>query len=107
MKRLGEIAAREQLPPGAVAYMRAALRLRTRLDLDDIDHVRGHDGRTAEDDLRRAEQEVRDAARRAVVDLRDRNTIGDEAMRRVQLDLDLDEVRSVDELLAGVPRRGS
>jgi monovalent cation/hydrogen antiporter len=107
MKRLGELADRKKLSRGVVAYMKAALRLRTKLDLDDIDHAGGHDGQTDEDVVRHAEQEVRDAAREAVIRLRDGNVIGDEAMRRVQLDLDLDEVRSVDELLTGAPRRRS
>jgi monovalent cation/hydrogen antiporter len=97
-KRLEELTARENLPRGAVSYLRAAISLRTRLDLDEIEHADGHDGQTSEDVLRQAEQELRDAAREAVVRLRDRNVIGQEALRRVQNDLDLDEVRSVDEL---------
>jgi hypothetical protein len=80
--------------------------LRTRLDLDEIDHAGGHDGRTTEDVLRQAEQELRDAAREAVVRLRDANVIGQEALRRVQNDLDLDEIRSVDEWLTGITTSG-
>jgi hypothetical protein len=34
----------------------------------------------------------------AVVRRRDENVIGQEALRRVQYDLDLDEIRSIDEL---------
>jgi CPA1 family monovalent cation:H+ antiporter len=105
-KRLEELAARHQLPRGAVAYLRAAITLRTRLDLDEIDHAGGHDGRTTEDVLRQAEQELRDAAREAVVRLRDANVIGQEALRRVQNDLDLDEIRSVDEWLTGITTSG-
>jgi monovalent cation/hydrogen antiporter len=97
-KRLEELAAHEQLPRGAVAYLRAGIRLRTRLDLDEIDHASGHDGLTTEDVVRQAEQELRDAARQAVVRLRDENVIGQEALRRIQNDLDLDEIRSIDEL---------
>jgi CPA1 family monovalent cation:H+ antiporter len=103
MKRLEEIAKREQLPRDVVAYLRAGIRLRTRLDLDDIEHAGGHDGRTTEDLVRQAEQELREAARQAVVHLRDSNVIGQEALRRVQHDLDLDEIRSVDETLVGIP----
>lgn len=106
-KRLEELAEREHLPRGAVAYLRAAISLRTRLDLDEIDHADGHDGQTSEDVLREAEQKLRDAARQAVVRLRDDNVIGQEALRRVQNDLDLDEIRSVDEVLTGVPSRHS
>jgi CPA1 family monovalent cation:H+ antiporter len=103
MKRLEEIAKREQLPRDVVAYLRAGIRLRTRLDLDDIEHAGGHDGQTTEDLVRQAEQELREAARQAVVHLRDSNVIGQEALRRVQHDLDLDEIRSVDETLVGIP----
>jgi Na+/H+ antiporter len=102
-KRLAELAEREHLPPGVVGYLRAAIGLRTRLDLDEIDHLGGHDGLTTEDVVRHVEKELRNAARRAVVRLRDENVIGQEALRRVQNDLDLDEIRSIDELLTGVP----
>jgi hypothetical protein len=98
MTHLERLAARENLPPPTVAFLRATIRQRTRLDLDEIAHAGEHDNRTAADVLRRVEHEMRGAARRAVVALRDRNVIGQEAMRRVQLDLDLDEVRSDDEL---------
>jgi hypothetical protein len=88
------LADQEQLPPEAGAYLRAMITQRTRLDLDDIAHAQGHDGVTSEDILRRAGHEARDAARRAVVRLRDDDTIGDEAMRRVISDLDLEDLRS-------------
>jgi NhaP-type Na+/H+ or K+/H+ antiporter len=105
IKRLEELAGRERLPRGAVAYLRAQIALRTRLDLDEIEHVDGHDGLTSEDVMRRVEQEVRDAARAAVVRLRDDDVIGQEALRRVQNDLDLDEVRIADELGGGAPTK--
>jgi len=103
-KRLEELGKHEHLPRDPVGYLRAAIGLRTRLDLDDIDHAGGHDGQTTEDVVRRIEQEMRDAARQAVVRLRDRNVIGQEALRRVQNDLDLDEIRSADDPLTGVGR---
>jgi Na+/H+ antiporter len=106
-QRLAELAEHEKLPRGAITYLRAGINLRTRLDLDEIDHADGHDGLTSEDVLRRAEQELRDAARQAVVRLRDDNVIGQEALRRVQSDLDLDEIRSVDELLTKPHPRSS
>ena len=92
---------------GVVAYLRAAIKLRTRQDLDDIVHAAGHDGQTTEDVVRRIEKEVRDAARQAVVRLRDDNAIGQEALRRIQNDLDLDEVRSIDDPLTAAPARRS
>ncbi|HEY2027209.1 MAG TPA: Na+/H+ antiporter [Gemmatimonadaceae bacterium] len=103
-RQLEEIARREQLTREVVDYLRAQIRLRTKLDLDDIEHLDGHDGQTTEDVVREAEQEMRDAARQAVVRLRDDNVIGQEAMRRVQNDLDLDEIRSIDEGLSGAPK---
>ncbi len=42
---------------------------------------------------RELRRDLLDAERRALVDLRDRGVIGDDALRRVQRDLDLDEVR--------------
>jgi Na+/H+ antiporter len=95
--RLDELSEHEQLPADGLSYLRESIRLRTRLDLDEIDHADGHDDRTTEDVVRRVDQELRQAARRAVVGLRDDNVIGQEALRRVQYDLDLDEIRSFDE----------
>lgn len=97
--RLTQIAERDDLSRGVVTYLRAAIRLRTSLDLDDIDHSERHDDRTMADRIRRAEQELRDAAREAVVRLRDDDVIGQEALRRVQNDLDLEDLRSVDDQL--------
>jgi Na+/H+ antiporter len=50
----------------------------------DEEHVQGY---------LRLRQETRDAARQAVLELRDRGEIGDEARRRVEATLDLDELR--------------
>lgn len=84
---------RGELSGDAEAYLRMIIKQRTKLDIDDIVHSQGHDGRTSEDALRRAAHEVRDASREAVVRLRDDDVIGDEAMRRVVNDLDLEELR--------------
>jgi CPA1 family monovalent cation:H+ antiporter len=92
--RLEQLSASGQLSRHAVLHLRETLSLRTRLDLDDIDHAGGHDGQTTEDVQRHAEQELRDAARQAIIRLRDNDVIGQEALRRVQNDLDLDEIRS-------------
>jgi Na+/H+ antiporter len=97
LQRLAEVATREQLPDEVRVYLEGTVRERTQLDLDEIDHVLGHDGRSRADVLRAASQEVRDAAREAVLRLRDDDVIGDEAMRRVIADLDLDEIRATDE----------
>jgi monovalent cation/hydrogen antiporter len=97
LRHLDKLTERENLPRGVVSFLGTSIRRRTRQDLDDIDHLDGHDGSTIEDLVRRVEHELRGVAREAVVKLRDDNEIGQEALRRVQSDLDLDEVRSVDE----------
>jgi CPA1 family monovalent cation:H+ antiporter len=97
LRHLDKLTEKENLPRGVVSFLGTSIRRRTRQDLDEIDHADGHDGRTIEDIMRRVEDELRGAARQAVIKLRDDNEIGQEALRRVQNDLDLEEVRSVDE----------
>lgn len=96
---LEEIGTQGNIPANALAQMREAISQRTRLDLDDTDHSHGHTGLTLEDSIRDAEQQVREASRDAVVRLRDEEIIGDAAFRRVLSDLDVDEVRNLDEPL--------
>jgi CPA1 family monovalent cation:H+ antiporter len=96
LARLDEIARAEHMTPEMVELLRSITRLRTRLDLDDIVHAQGHDGRSNEDVLRSADKRMRDAAREALIQLRDDDVIGDEALRRVISDLDLDDLRSAD-----------
>jgi CPA1 family monovalent cation:H+ antiporter len=97
MKTLEEIGGQGHIPANALAQMQAAINQRTQLDLDDTDHSAGHTGLTLEDAIRDAEQQVRDASREALRRLRDEEEIGDTAFSRVLSDLDLDEVRNVDE----------
>jgi CPA1 family monovalent cation:H+ antiporter len=97
MKTLDEIGGLGNIPANALAQMREAVAQRTRLDLDDTDHSHGHTGLTLEDSIRDAEQQVREASRDAVALLRDQEVIGDAAFRRVISDLDLDEIRNVEE----------
>ncbi|HEY4132946.1 MAG TPA: Na+/H+ antiporter [Gemmatimonadaceae bacterium] len=96
LERLDELARDGGLSDEIVKIVRQSIKRRTALDLAELDgsgdnaksdHVRHADK------LREVEQEVRVAARNAVITLRDRNVIGDEALRRVQFDLDLEEVR--------------
>jgi Na+/H+ antiporter len=96
LARIAELAERERLPNEIRVYLEESVRQHTRLDLDDIDHARGHDGRTRADVVRRAGQEARDAAREAVLRLRDDEVIGDAAMNRVVADLDLEDLRSAE-----------
>jgi CPA1 family monovalent cation:H+ antiporter len=97
MKTLDEIGGLGHIPANALAQMRGAINQRTRLDLDDADHSAGHTGLTLEDAIRDAEQQVREASREAVARLRDAEVIGDAVFRKVISDLDLDEVRNIDE----------
>jgi CPA1 family monovalent cation:H+ antiporter len=97
MKKLDEIGGMGHIPPNVIAQMREAIGQRTRLDLDDADHSAGHTGLTLEDSLRDAEQQVREVSREAVARLRDEEVIGDVVFRRVIADLDLDEIRNIDE----------
>jgi CPA1 family monovalent cation:H+ antiporter len=97
IKKLEEIGGLGHIPANALAQMREAIGQRTRLDLDDTDHSAGHTGLTLEDSIRDAEQEVREASRDALARLRDEEVIGDAAFRRVLSDLDLDEIRNLDE----------
>jgi len=99
MKVLEDVGVLGHIPANVLAQMRAAITQRTRLDLDDADHTDGHTGLTLEDSIRDAEQQVREASRDAVARLRDEEVIGDGAFRRVISDLDLDEVRNMDEPL--------
>jgi CPA1 family monovalent cation:H+ antiporter len=94
---LEEIGGLGHIPANALAQMREAIAQRTRMDLDDTDHSAGHTGLTLEDSIRDAEQEVREASRDAVARLRDEEVIGDAAFRRVISDLDLDEIRNLEE----------
>jgi len=97
LRTLEDIGGLGNIPANALAQMREGIAQRTRLDLDDTDHSAGHTGLTLEDSIRDAEQQVREAARDAIVGLRDREIIGDAAFRRVLSDLDLDEIRNVEE----------
>ncbi len=97
VKKLEEIGGLGHIPANALEQMRAAIAHRTRLDLDDTDHAGGHTGLTLEDSIRDAEQQLREASREAVARLRDEEVIGDAAFRKVISDLDLDEVRNIDE----------
>ncbi len=97
IRTLEEIGGLGTIPANVLAQMREAIAQRTRLDLDDTDHSHGHTGLTLEDSIRDAEQQVREASRDAVARLRDEETIGDAAFSRVIADLDLDEIRNVEE----------
>jgi monovalent cation/hydrogen antiporter len=56
---------------------------------------------------RRLRRELLEAERRAVIGLRNRGAIGDEALRRVERELDLDELRLAQEEAQAEPQPGA
>lgn len=96
LARLNAIARDDHLSAEIVGIVQQSIKRRTALDLAELDASDGEqrdDHARHADKLREVEQEVRAAARDAVVRLREDDAIGDEALRRVQFDLDLEEVR--------------
>jgi len=85
--------AENELAPEAVTYLRAMIAMRTGIRAGRIDEPARDEGATDINAVREVERKVREAAGAAVVGLRDANVIGQEAMRRLQRDLDLDEIR--------------
>jgi Na+/H+ antiporter len=92
-ERLDVLAEDERLAPEAVMYLRAVIAMRTGIRAGRIDEPAPDEGGTDIHAVREIEREVREAAGAAVVGLRDANVIGQEAMRRLQRDLDLDKIR--------------
>jgi NhaP-type Na+/H+ or K+/H+ antiporter len=99
LARLRVMTQRVRLPRELSAYFHAIVTQRTRLDLDDLDRAHGLAGQAEAALLRSTGQELRNAARSAIVQLRDDGIIGDDALRRVMSDLDLDDLRSAESLV--------
>jgi monovalent cation/hydrogen antiporter len=88
---LDHLAAEPWVPSGSVGYLRTLYEKR-------VDHFRARldppNDAGCEDDFRsfvRLRLLLLKAERQAIIDLRDRDVIGDEALRRVERDLDLEE----------------
>jgi Na+/H+ antiporter len=104
LRRLDEEGRRDGVDPEVVGSLRKqyaarvdrwSARDRDAHGADDEDHraLANRDGSGAERDAtgyRRLRAAMIDAERRAIIDLRDRDAIGDEVLRRVQRDLDLE-----------------
>lgn len=96
LARLKVWATRDEIPPEAIEdlrvhYERRAARLAAAGDeTEDTEADAGA--------IQQVRRDVLDVERATLVALRDRNVIGDEALRRVQRDLDLDDVRLGDTL---------
>jgi NhaP-type Na+/H+ or K+/H+ antiporter len=92
LHRLDDLADETWVPHGLAAklrkhYQHVLEHLPESLDPADFDgdHVAAHD---------RLRREVIDAQRSAIIELRDRDVIGDDALHRVERDLDLEELRT-------------
>jgi len=95
LARLDALAAEEWAPPQKVAHLRAQYEHRSHvlgatLDGHDDD---GHDHVAETAGYERLRRETLHAERQLVVTLRDRGTINDEILHRIQRELDLEEVR--------------
>ena len=104
LRRLDEEGRRDGVDPEVVGYLRKkyagrvdrwSARDREAHGADDPEHrdLADRDGSGAERDAtgyRRLRSAMIDAERRAIIDLRDQGAIGDEVLRRVQRDLDLE-----------------
>ena len=100
-ERLDALAEDERLSPEAVMYLRSVIAMRTGIRAGGIDEPAHAEGGTDANAVRDIEREVRGAVVEAVVDLRDANVIGQEAMRRLQRDLDLEEIRDAASTISG------
>jgi monovalent cation/hydrogen antiporter len=92
LHRLDDLASESWIPHGLAEKLRARYKhtlehLPESLDPADLDgdHVATHD---------RLRREVIQAQRLAIIDLRNRGAIGDDALRRIERDLDLEELRT-------------
>jgi CPA1 family monovalent cation:H+ antiporter len=93
LRRLDELAGKDGVLPEVVEHLRGLYRRRARRSEERL--ARSGDGaveRHAEA-ARRLRLELLRAEREAVIELRDREEIGDEALHRVERDLDLEEMR--------------
>ncbi len=95
--RLADLEAREALPPGIVAALRAQYeksakhwQLHNRRSDVEEDRAAEAEAHAWSDAYRWARCDMIDAEREAVITMRDRGTIGDDALRRVQRDLDFE-----------------
>jgi Na+/H+ antiporter len=89
LDRLDDLAGKE----GANAELLSRLRSRYSHLAGDLAHETEPDDEARHAAGRRIQLELIEAQRRAVIELRNRGVIGDEALRQVQRDLDLDELR--------------
>jgi len=98
LARLSDPAPVEGASPEGIEHLRAyyekrAAHLASHLDGGTGDGASPSEGADPVHDLRRLKREMLGVERGAVIGLRNRGVIGDETMRRIEHDLDLDEAR--------------
>ena len=91
---LDTLVAERRLSPEAMTYLQSLIATRTGIPAGAIAESNSDSGSTDVDTLRDIEDEVREVVGEAVVGLRDANVIGQEALRRLQRELDLDAIRA-------------
>lgn len=92
LRRLDELARRGNVTPTMVDQIRRRYEHRAHTLATDGRNVHAETDRRAALAYRKLRREMIDAERAAVVGLRDQEKIGDDVMRRIQEDLDLEEV---------------
>ncbi len=93
LARLDELAKRSQAPPEVVAHLRAHYEERSRLHMGRYRGEENEDDETYAVAFRRLQSALLQVEREAIIGLRDRGVINDEAMRTVQRSIDLEAVQ--------------
>jgi monovalent cation/hydrogen antiporter len=91
MARLDELENEDWVESESIAYMRSLHEHRGHRYDDDGDQEEAERDRASDGAMRRLKREVLEAERAALIRLRDTNGIGDDVLRRIQRELDLQE----------------
>jgi CPA1 family monovalent cation:H+ antiporter len=92
LRRIDELADEQWTTEEDVSYLRAIHEHRTHRYDGDGDADEAERDRVQDDVARRLKREVLQAERKAVIQLRDEGTIGDEVLRRLERELDLQDI---------------
>ncbi|HEY1391227.1 MAG TPA: Na+/H+ antiporter [Ktedonobacterales bacterium] len=92
LRRIDELAEEKWTTDEEVSYLRAIHEHRTHRYDGDGDVEEAERDRVQDDVARRLKREVLQAERQAVIQLRDEGTIGDEVLRRLERELDLQDI---------------
>jgi CPA1 family monovalent cation:H+ antiporter len=92
LRRIDELAEEKWTTDEEISYLRAIHEHRTHRYDGDGDAEEAERDRVQDDVARRLKREVLQAERKAVIQLRDEGTIGDEVLRRLERELDLQDI---------------